>query len=404
LTRYNNKVELKTFHQLLTPAGQEILHAAELLQPREVDFLAHYTTLCRSFPADLARAALEIAILRLEARSKFGAPGGMYFIRAALEQATPEQVSRYRARRYQNCRQVVDLGCSIGSDTVALAERAFSIGIDLDPLRLAMAQANLANLALQDRASFVRADLMDPLPVKLPAQSSLFFDPARRSAGRRIYSTRDYQPPLEMIRTWQESCPDAGVKLSPGVKLEELAGYDAEIEFISLKGDLKEAVLWLGGLKSARRRATILPGPHTLTETDLDESEHLPLSEPEAFLYEPDGTVLRAGLVQALGAQIGAAQLDPDIAYLTASQAVETPFARSWAVEDWLPFNLKRLRAVLRARNVGQVVVKKRGSPLQPEALIHDLRLKGDERRVVFLTHLLGRPIAVICLPQDSAD
>jgi hypothetical protein len=403
LTHYNKRVDLKTFRQLLTPAGQEILHAADLLQPRELDFLAHYTTLCRSFPADLARAALEISILRLEASGKFSATGGMYFTRQALEQATPEQVSLYRARRYHNYRQLVDLGCSLGSDTMALAERGFSVGIDLDPLRLAMAQANLAARGLQDRAAFIRADLLDPLPVWLPAQSGLFFDPARRAAGRRIYSTRDYVPPLATIRTWLERCPDAGVKLSPGVELDELAGYEAEIEFISLKGDLKEAVLWLGGLKSARRRATILPGPHTLTEADQAERESLALSEPDAFLYEPDGAVLRAGLVQALGIQIGAAQLDPDIAYLTAGRAVDTPFARFWAVEDWLPFNLKRLRAVLRARDVGRVVVKKRGSPLQPEALIRDLRLKGDQERVVFLTHLIGRPIAVICLPRDSA-
>ncbi len=205
-----------------------------------------------------------------------------------------------------------------------------------------------------------------------------------------------------MIQTWLERCPDAGVKLSPGVNLEELAGYQAEVEFISLKGDLKEAVMWLGGLKSARRRATILPGTYTITEADQDERQPLPLTEPGAYLYEPDGAVLRAGLVQGLGAQIGASQLDPDIAYLTADRAVETPFARFWAVEDWLPFNLKRLRAVLRARNVGQVVVKKRGSPLQPEALIRDLRLKGDQARVVILTHLAGRPIVVICLPEGS--
>jgi hypothetical protein len=274
------------------------------------------------------------------------------------------------------------------------------VGIDLDPLRLIMARSNLTALGLQDRTDFIRADLTDPMPVKLPARSGLFFDPARRTAGRRIHSTRQYRPPLGMIRRWVERCPQVGVKLSPGVDLEELEEYQAEVEFISLQGELKEAVLWLGGLRSARKRATILPGPHTLTEQGWDERERLPLREPGAYLYEPDGTVLRAGLVQHLGAQIGASQLDPDIAYLTADRAVETPFARYWPVEDWLPFSLKRLRAALRERNVGQVVVKKRGSPLQPEALIRDLRLKGDQSRVVFLTHLDGKPIVVICLPE----
>jgi hypothetical protein len=101
-----------------------------------------------------------------------------------------------------------------------------------------------------------------------------------------------------------------------------------------------------------------------------------------------------------LGIELQAAQLDPDIAYLTADHETPTPFARVWAVEDWLPFNLKRLRAALRERGVGHVVVKKRGSPLQPETLIRELRLSGDKERVVFLTHLRGRPIVVICYPQ----
>ncbi len=177
MTHYNNRVELKTFRQLLTPAGQEMLNAADLLRPREVDFLTHYTTLCRSFPTELAKAALEIAILRQEAGEKFSRAAELYFSRQALEQATPEQVSLYRVRRYQNCHQLVDLGCSIGSDTIALAEQAFTVGIDLDPLRLAMAQANLAARGLQDRAAFVQADLLDPLPLKSACRHRAVFRP-----------------------------------------------------------------------------------------------------------------------------------------------------------------------------------------------------------------------------------
>jgi hypothetical protein len=128
---------------------------------------------------------------------------------------------------------------------------------------------------------------------------------------------------------------------------------------------------------------------------------HIPLSEPRAYLFEPDPAVLRAGLVQTLGAQLDAAQMDPDIAYLTADHLQHTPFARVWQVEAWLPFNLKRLRRFLQERKVGRVTVKKRGSPLQPQELIRSLRLKGEfeKERLIFLTHLRGRPIVIICLP-----
>jgi hypothetical protein len=391
-------MESDTFRLLLTSPGQDALRRAEELQPREVDFLSHYTLLARQYPAHLARAALETAILRREATTKFPFASQMYFTRPALEQATPYPVAAYRAERFRPFARTADLGCSIGSDTLALAAHSQTLGLDRDPLRLEMARANLAAMGLADRASFLQADLTSPLPFHPAPDLALFFDPARRSQEKRIFSVRDYHPPLRTVLEWLPRHPALGVKISPGVKLEELSTYpDSELEFISLKGELKEAVLWFGPLAGAARRATVLPGPHTLASARVPEMR-LQLSEPLAYLYEPDPSILRAGLVAPLGLELGAFQLDPEIAYLTASQQVATPFARSWQVVDWFPFQLKRLRAYLRERKVGEVVVKKRGSPLQPERLIRDLRLSGDQQRVVFLTQLRGKPIIVICL------
>jgi hypothetical protein len=174
------------------------------------------------------------------------------------------------------------------------------------------------------------------------------------------------------------------------------------LSLFHLKGKLKEAVLWFGPLKTAQFRATVLPSSHSLVADD--SRSPLPLGEPGAYLYEPDPAVLRAGLVSVLGSQIGAYQVDPDIAYLSAENQVVTPFARVWQVEDWFPFGVKRLRTYLRERGVGKIVVKKRGSPLQPEELIRMLRLSGDEQRVVFLTHLVGRPIVIVCFPPESIN
>lgn len=391
-------MDLQSFHSLLTTPGQAALQTAQELQPREEDFLQHLQTLERRYPLELARSALEIAILRKEALRKFSKPEHLYFTREALEQASSEPVASYRALRYRSFRRVVDLGCSVGVDTLALAASTQAIGLDRDPLRLSMAQANARALGLSQQAAFLQADLHASLPFRVffaPSadRPALFFDPARRSSGGRIFSVEDYSPPLSSILGWLESYPAAGVKISPGVKLEQLQAYDAEVEFISLRGDLKEAVLWFGPLKSAARRATVLPGPHSM---EGGFSGPLPLSTPKAYLYEPDPSILRAGLVAALGARLDASQLDSDIAYLTSDRLVETPFARSWTVRDWFPFTLKRLRTYLRERRIGQVVIKKRGSPLEPERLQHELRLHGEGQAVVFLTHLRGRPIVMI--------
>jgi len=393
-------MDLDSFTQLLTGSGQEALSAAEALAPREQDYLRHFQVLARQYPAELAQAALETAILRREARLKFPDADRMYFTRQTLEQASSMEVSKYRSARFTPFQVVADLGCSIGGDSLSLAKVAYTIGIDLDPLRLAIARANLKALGLAGASCLLQADLRSPLPLPskgLPRGMALFFDPARRDQGRRIYSTNEYIPPLDVLKDWLPGFPALAVKISPGVDLAELRGYQAEVEFISLHGELKEAVLWFGPFKTAQRRATILPGKQSLTAAG---DVQIPLDEPRAYLYEPDPAIIRAGLVTTLGVQLGAAQLDPTIAYLTADQRVETPFARAWQVVDWFTFGLKRLRSYLREHGVGQVVIKKRGSPLQPEALIRTLRLRGEQERVIFLTKLRGKPVVVVCLPR----
>ncbi len=399
-------MDLPTFQALLTPAGQAALAAAVELAPTESTFLSHFTALSRRFPAGLARAALETAILRHEAAAKFPQADRLYFTRPAMEQASSQAVAGYRAGRYTGLETVLDLGCSIGGDSLSLAQRPadhpLTLGIDLDPLRLAMARANAAALGLDGRTTFLQADLGQALPVRLSEGLGLFFDPARRTGERRVFSVKQYQPPLQVLEAWRAQAPALGVKISPGVELAELDPYPAEVEFISLNGDLKEAALWFGPLRSAGMRATLLPGLHTLVDDGQGSPAGRParLSDPQRYLYEPDPAVLRAGLVRVLGEQLQAAQLDPDIAYLTGDQRRLTPFARSWEVEAWMPFQLKRLRQALRQRGVGRVVVKKRGSPIAPEQLLHDLRLKeGTEERVLFLTHVRGEPVVVIAYP-----
>lgn len=396
-------MDFESFSALLTTSGQEALQAAEALRPEESDFLRCHAALSRRFSPALAQAAVETAIWRKAARDKFLHAERMYFTREALEQSTSRQIAEYRSRRYLGFSRLVDLGCSIGGDTLALAQVAPTMGMDLDLLRLRIAQANLASAGLSARSQFIQADLTTALPLSA-ARVGVFFDPARRLEGRRIFSVQSYRPPLEIVLSWLEQYPAIGVKISPGVALDELRPYPAEIEFISLNGELKEAVLWFGALRTAGRRATLLPGEHSLAadvpDDHLDVSD-LGIGDPRAYLYEPDAAVLRAGLVRRLAEQMDAVQLDPDIAYLTTDRVVETPFARGWQIETWLPFNLKRLRAVLHSNGINRVVVKKRGSPIEPEALIHSLKLSraaGETvERTLFLTHLRGRPIVVIC-------
>jgi SAM-dependent methyltransferase len=365
----------------------------------EADALGELTRLRRTYAPEHAAAAFELSLLRRRAQAKFPQAGRMYFTREALEQASAAPVAARRAARLAAYAHVADLGCGIGGDALALASAGtFVTAVDRDEMRLALAAANAAALGFFERMHFVQADLLATEP---PVADALFCDPGRRAGGKRRFDPASYEPPLDHVLSWRARTPALAVKLAPGIDPAELPA-DAEVEFVSLDGELKEALLWCGPPAQVARRATLLrsapadaPVVHTL-EPQLHEAA-VPLSQPLAYLYEPDPAVIRAGLVARLANHIGAAQLDPTIAYLTAATRVSTPFARSWPILEWHPFQLKRLRARLRTLDAGPVTVKKRGSPLDTDALARQLSGPGARSLVVTLTRMHGQPIAVIC-------
>ncbi len=354
-------------------------------------------SLRRDLPRDQAGAALELARLRQKAVGKFGADAArLYFTRDALEQASDPLIRRWRAAQVPDAQRIVDACCGIGADSVTFAEAGHDvIGLELDPLRVALARLNAA--ALDVAARFEVADVR----AGIPDADLVFFDPARRGDdGKRIFDVERYQPPLSTLRGWGVN--RMMVKLSPGVDLSQLAGYGGSVTFVSVQGDLKEAILMLGGDVDAGYRALRLgAGDPALWARAADDATTAPISPPRGWLVEPDPAIIRAGLVAHLALELGGAQLDPEIAYITTDVKPETVWARAWRIVDWMPFNLKKLRAYLREHGVGQVTVKKRGTAVTPETLIAKLKLDQTKNgsRTIVLTRLGGEHVMLICEP-----
>lgn len=397
-------MKLEIAHFLLTQTAQIALAdlAAEPDQLKTARQLATLSRLRQSFEAEQAAGLLELALARERGVAKFSKSAAMFFTKSGLEQASGELVSQHRAKRFSqhlgNIGRIADLGCGIGSDSLALAAFFEVDGLDLDPSRLLFAQANAQVYQLEQTFKPFLADitLFDP-----SGYTALFFDPARRDVrGNRIFSVNDYQPPLSSIQTWLPKTKNIGIKVAPGVNYAQLADYDCDVEIISHNGEVKEAVLWFGELKSGhKRQATLLPSGATLFE--LRDKSPIGLSQPLAYLYEPDGAVIRAGLVEELAVQLEAFKLEDDIAYLTSSNLINTPFAHPYKILESLTFNLKKLNRRLNELQIGRVTIKKRGSPLEPQELEKLLKLNRDYNRevIIVLTQIAGKHSAILCTP-----
>ncbi len=386
---------------LLSGAAQPFLEQAAGLTLTASHDLANLARLRMDLPPELAAAVLEQATLRQKATSKFDRAAQMLFTAAALQQASGQLPARHRARRFAGLR-VADLTCGIGGDAIAIAEvAAQTIASERDAVRLRFARYNLE--VYNCAAHFMQGDALNP-SFDISRVDAVFGDPGRRGESGRVFNPRDYQPPLDALYQLYGS-RNMALKVAPGIDYIAL-GWPAEVEIVSVSGDVKEAVLWTGDLAGSipnqsrgadlLRRATLLPAGDTITNTAAPDD--CGVAPAGCYLYEPDGAVIRAGLVRNLAALLGLWQLDAQIAYLSSDALVSTPFARRFTVEQAAPFSLKRLTASLRELGVGIAEIKKRGLDIDPDALRQRLKLHGPNSRTVILTRVGSQPMMYICV------
>jgi hypothetical protein len=368
---------------LRSPAGTEAL--AALADRPLTDRLADVTA-ARQAAGDHFAAALETAVLRRKATAKLADPADWLFCDAALQQATATAVARHRATRLRG-RDVHDVTCGIGADLVELAAAADRcVGSDIDPIRLAMAAHNCPHVPL------VRADALHPVT----RHTAILADPARRDdTGRRRWHPNELTPPLpDLVEAYANR--DLAVKCAPGLDFAAVPWAD-EIELVSLDGTVREACLWTGSLatQGIHRRATVLRHDRpqwTITDADPDDC---PVRPPGAWLIDPDGAVVRAGLVRQYATRHHLGQLDPRIAYLTGD--APPPGVRAFEVLDHLRYSEKTLRAALRRFDVGALEILVRGLDVVPDVLRRRLKPAGSVSVTVVLTRIGDIPTAFVC-------
>ncbi|MEY3990026.1 MAG: hypothetical protein RI985_1107 [Chloroflexota bacterium] len=356
--------------------------------------LSSMSFLRKHVDAEHAAAVFELAWVRQRATTKFADGAHLWFTREALEQSSHERVAQTRLMHITPATHIVDICCGCGGDALTLATVAPIIAIDTDATRIAFAEANLAHRNLQ--ATCMVADATTyTIPETVDV---IFFDPGRRQQGKRIFDADDYLPPLTLANQWRRAGRRIIIKCAPGIDYTQLPfAQPYAIDCVSLTGDMRETLIILDAPYQWQRQATIINASEVYRLTNQPDTTHVPITPPRAYLYEPDSAVIRAGLVTHLAAHLNLQMIDPQIAYLTGTVVIDTPFARCWQVIDTLPFNERHLRQRLRQLGAGAITVKKRGSPVDTDALAKRLSHVDGVPYVIVLTRVSGQHTALIC-------
>jgi len=369
--------------------------------------VAHFALNDRSLVGDVAAirarygersaALVETTRLRRRAAAKFPDASRWLFTDEALQQATTVAVARRRAQRLGGL-DVHDATCSIGTELAVLRDSARTlVGSDVDEVRLAMARHNLGA-----EVSLCRADALVPVS----RDAVVVLDPARRTEGRRRFDPRAYTPPLDdLLEVYRGRA--TVIKCAPGIDFDAVRrlGFDGEIEIISSGGSVREACLWSPGLGSVgvRRRASVLDLDETITDAEPQECG---VAAPGRYIVDPDGAVVRAGLVRQYGVRHGLWQLDPEIAYLTGDQLPAG--VRGFEILERVPMREKVLRQRLSGLGCGPLEILVRGVDVDPDALRRRLRPDGGRALSVVITRIgagaAARGVAFICRSVSSAQ
>ncbi|AHI03445.1 S-adenosylmethionine-dependent methyltransferase [Corynebacterium falsenii DSM 44353] len=354
---------------------------------------------------DNARALVEVALARRSAAAKFSAARAEQWIMDSdsVQQATPQVVAEFRAAHLLSLgvRDVVDVTCSVGTELAALAAPAAPaarvsvgagfqriIGGDLDPQRVRMARHNVP-----DVPTIVMDALHPALSTSVLAPGTVVLaDPARRTSSGRVTKLSDLRPRLEdLAAVYSEQGIDTAIKCAPGIDYTE---FDGQVDVVSVDGNVKEACLYTPGLSQCGRRAVMLgvaSGQQEIIDDHMPEQDKV--AEVGKYIVDPDGAVVRAGLVRHYAAKYGLWQLDERIAYLTGPAV--PPGRRGFEVLEQVPF--KHVRKALVARGIGAVEILVRGVDINPDEVRKKWKLKGSEEASVVVTRIGDKAWAFIC-------
>lgn len=376
---------------LTSPEGTAALAEVDTLELSTRTHLADIGGVRARFGARGA-ALVETVLLRRKAVPKLAGEGWL-LTDDAMQQATPSPVAAKRARRLAG-RRVHDVTCSIGAELHELvAQCPLVLGSDLDPVRLAMATRNVP------AAHLLRADALAPVS----RSTVVLADPARRAGGRRTHRPEDLMPPLpDLLDAYAGR--DIAVKCAPGLDFDALGadgrGWAGEVELVSLDGGVREACLWSPGLSEpgVTRRATVLGSGGFAEEYTDAEPDELPERPAGQWIIDPDGAIVRAGLVRHYAARHGLWQLDPRIAYVTGGRLPDG--TRGHRVLEELKYTEKALKQVLTGLDCGALEILVRGVDVDPDALRRKLKQRGKRSLSVVLTRVGRTPTAFVCEPM----
>ena len=345
--------------------------------------------------------ALEQIAGRQKAKTKLpswaAVDGIVYPPHLSMEQCSSEQTARYKALIAGKGALIVDLTAGFGVD-MAFMSQGFQKAIYVErqaPL-CAISSENFKLLGL-NHIEVICVDGVGYLH-QLEHADLIFLDPARRdNHGARTYGIADCTPNvLELRDELLKKADRVMLKLSPMLdwrKAVEDLGHVNEVHIVSVDNECKELLLILSKEEKPLKlfcvnNDQVFEGDQGdwLNERSIAEIRvPVPMSS-QAYLFEPNASIMKAGCFTLLEQRFNVSQLDKNSHLFVSGHDIGDFPGRRFTIEKTTSMNKRELKTALAGIDKANITV--RNFPLSVAELRKRLKLKDGGNLYLFATTL----------------
>ena len=319
----------------------------------------------------------------------FRTQGILYPPNINLEQTSSEITAAYKASLIEGG-LLMDLTGGFGIDSFYFSKRFNKvIHCELDPELSELVAHNSRVLEAENIQTLV-GDGLAHLEASNEVIDWIYLDPARRdNAGGKVFHLSDCLPDVpEHLELLFSKTSNLLIKTSPLLDLQ--AGILAreqvkQIHVVAVRNEVKE-LLWVlseGPSEEVKIRTVNFKkkGPEVYENVFRKESL-VDYSVPLAYLYEPNAAIMKSGLADALGEELGLLKLHPNSQLFTSQELREFP-GRRFKVLQSLPYSRKKLKKAL---SFDQAHIATRNFPESVARLRKQFKLKDGGDKYLFFT------------------
>lgn len=322
--------------------------------------------------------------------------GITYPAKLSMEQCSSEQTALYKQQQVERVlserrQSMVDLSGGLGIDFSFLAKLFEEAEyVEQNKELCEIARKNFPCLGLQ-RARIHNTSCEEFID-EMGDFSFIYLDPSRRDAeGRKVVALGDCSPNIEALHDKLfEHAPIIMVKLSPMIDIQDALRRlpdVKEVHVVSVYGECKEVLLVLSRQRESLKYfcSNITTKVQTFCTNNRDaEAKIAPL--PERYLYEPNASILKAGVQNALCLEYNVKKLHPFSHLFTSAHFIEDFPGRSFLIEDYCSFAKKEIKMLL--TGISQCNLTVRNFPSTVAELRKRLKLREGGDCYLFATTL----------------